>query len=176
LNIELSALFEADQADRQTLFTANTSEYQDLRERDLQRRRRAAILIAEGALQVAEDYYHAAMIFQHGETQEDVWHAHTLASAAAERGLRSAKWLAAAALDRWFMYQGKLQKFGTQFVPDGKQWRLWDTDPTTTDADRAAWEVPSLKEQLERARTMTDPQPPIEQAPPWLNEAIRRWT
>jgi glycine oxidase len=36
------------------------------------------------------------------------------------------------------MYQGKPQKYGTQFVPDGKRWRLWDVDPTTTDAERVA--------------------------------------
>ena len=44
------------------------------------------------------------------------------------------------------MYQGKAQKYGTQFVPDGKRHRLWDVDPTTTDDERAAKHVPSLQE------------------------------
>jgi hypothetical protein len=85
------------------------------------------------------------------------------------------KWLAAAALDRWLMYQGRPQKYGTQIVPDGTRWRIWNTDPTTTDADRAAADVPPLKEQLERAEAMTDPQPPMEEAPTWLKNALESW-
>jgi hypothetical protein len=74
------------------------------------------------------------------------------------------------------MYQGRPQKFGTQIVPDGTRWRLWDTDPTTTDADRAESDVPSLDHQLERARSMTGPQPPMDDAPWWLKQALKGWT
>jgi hypothetical protein len=176
LNDELHSLFDADQAERHTPLTAGTPEYQQLRERDGQRRRRAAALIAEGALHVAEDYFHAAWVLHHGETPDEIWQAHTLASAAAERGLPGARWLAAAALDRWLMYQGRPQKYGTQIVPDGTRWRIWDTDPTTTDADRAAWDVPTMADQLERAGAMTSPQPPMEEAPWWLKEALKGWT
>ena len=172
---ELRRLFGADQADRQTLVVAGTPEYKRLRERDTQRRQRVTALVADGALDEADDYYQAAMILHHGETLDDIWQAHTLASAAADRGLHSARWLAAAALDRWLMYQGKPQKYGTQIVPDGTRWRVWITDPTTTDADRTAADVPPLAEQLERAEAMTDPQPPMEEAPTWLKDALERW-
>ena len=151
---ELRRLFGADQADRQTLVMAGTPEYKRLRERDTQRRQRVTALVADGALDEADDYYQAAMILHHGETLDDIWQAHTLASAAADRGLHSARWLAAAALDRW---------------------RVWITDPTTTDADRTAADVPPLAEQLERAEAMTDPQPPMEEAPTWLKDALERW-
>ena len=177
MNAELHTLFEADQTERQHHPEYGTTEYWQLRERDAQRRVRTTALIAENALGEAEDYFHAAMIFQHGESLEDVWQAHHLTAKAASLGYEPAQWLTAAALDRWLMYQGKLQTYGTQFVPDGKAYRLWDVDPTTTDADRAAWNVPSLQEQTERAQEMTKqiPQPPMDDAPWWLKEAVRRW-
>jgi hypothetical protein len=80
-----------------------------------------------------------------------------LAHAAAERGEARVRWLTVAAYDRWLMYQGKPQKYGAQYVADGVQHRLWDVDPSTTDTERAAWNVPPLAEQLRK------------------KEALRRW-
>ena len=92
-------------------------------------------------------------------------------------GSKDSPWLAAVALDRWLMYQGKPQKYGTQFVPGGKRWRLWDIDPSTTDAERAANHVPSLQEQLQQAERSTQElgQLPGEKAPQWMKEALERW-
>jgi hypothetical protein len=74
---------------------------------------------------------------------------------------------------------GQAPKIGAQFVTDGKRWRLWDVDPTTTNAERAANHVPSLQEQLKQAEryTQEDPQAAIDldKAPTWLKEAIGRW-
>jgi hypothetical protein len=85
--------------------------------------------------------------------------------------------LAAAAYDRWCMYEGRSQKYGTQLVPDGVAYRLWDLDPATTDAERAQWDVPPLAEQLRRAEAMTrsEPQPPLDRAPEWMKAALARW-
>jgi hypothetical protein len=57
---------------------------------------------------------------------------------AADRGYAPARWRAAASYDRWCMYEGRRQKYGTQFVPDGVRYQLWDVEPATTDAERAA--------------------------------------
>jgi hypothetical protein len=101
-----------------------------------------------------------------------------LARAAALDGYAPARWLAAAAYDRWCMYRGLPQKYGTQFVPDGKRYRLWDVEGETTDAERAQWEVPPLAAQHARAEAMTrnEPQPPMDMAPEWLETALRRWS
>lgn len=133
--------------------------------------------MADHALATAEDYYHAAMIFQHGEVLEEIWQAHVLALEAAELGSTPARWMAAAALDRWLMMQGQPQRYGTQFVPDGTRYRLWDVDPATSDADRTAWDVPTLAHQARRAEHMTRtvPQPPMIDAPWWLRDAVKRW-
>lgn len=75
------------------------------------------------------------------------------------------------------MYEGRPQRYGTQFVPDGVRHRLWDVEPATMDEERAAWDVPPLAEQLRRADELTrsEPQPPLDQAPAWLTAAVERW-
>lgn len=156
MNNELRSLYEADQNERKQWAATGNINDQMLREHDAQRRQRAAELMAAGALRVAEDYYHAAMIFQRGETVQDVWQAHQLASTAATLGCSPARWLAAASLDRWLMYQGRPQRYGTQFVEeDGRHYRLWDVDPMTTDVQRAANDVPPLVEQYKHIDRLT---------------------
>ena len=184
MNQELRDLFVADQTERRGDIGYDTRDYWQLRERDAQRRRRVSELLAQGAVSAPDDYFHAALIFQHGETLEDIWQAHELARKAVEMGatqsmgLKDSHWLAAAALDRWLMYQGKPQKYGTQFVPDGTRWRLWDVDPGTSDAERTANHVPALQEQLKQAERYTQEGGfGIEKnkAPQWLREALERW-
>lgn len=106
------------------------------------RRAQAEELIAAGSLHTATDYWHAARLLQHGERLAHWWQAHLLALAAADLGHPEGRWLAAAALDRWLLHQDRPQRFGTQSVGDGQGGvRVWDVDPTTTDAERAAWNV-----------------------------------
>lgn len=176
----LAELYAADLREHASVPPVGTAEYAALRARDRGRRDQAYAALAalrnDGALS-ARDLYHAAWLFNHGETPEDAKFAHELASVASRRGHAGARWLAAAAYDRWCMYEGRAQKFGTQFVPDGERYRLWDVEPTTTDAERAQWDVPSLTEQHARAEEMTrtEPQPPLDLAPEWLRDAIERW-
>jgi hypothetical protein len=178
-------MFEADQAERQDHPAFDSPAYWDMRRHDAERRLRVSELLAVGEVTTANDYFHAALIFQHGEDLDDIWRAHELARQATELGpgrsmdYKESLWLAAAALDRWLMYQGKPQKYGTQFVPDGKRYRLWDLDPATTDEERTANHVPSLQEQLRQAERLTEEDPPsridMAKAPPWLREALLRW-
>jgi hypothetical protein len=184
MNQELRDLFVADQADRLRDLTFDTPDYWQMRERDAQRRQRVRGLLVQGEVSAPDDYFHAALIFQHGETLEDIWQAHELARKAAELGAtqsmgpKDSYWLAVAARDRWLMYQGKAQKYGTQFVPDGKRWRLWDVDPGTSDADRAANHVPALREQLKQAELLTQEggfRIEMDKAPGWMRDALERW-
>ena len=152
---ELRVLYEEDQADRR----ANQLT-PDVLERDRAHRRRAVELLDAGVVQTGEDFFHAAMIFQHGDTLEDFLRAHELAQRAAELGHRRGGWLAAAAHDRWLMYQGRPQKYGTQYRGVGDVWELYQVDPETTDAERAEWDVPPLAEAQRRAEEMTARRPP----------------
>jgi len=151
MSSELLNLLEADRQERVDQPPFGTPEYWAMRERDRERRVKAAQILAGGANFSAEEYYAAAQIFQHGDLPEEAYQAHRLALQAAEQGYRPARWLAAAAYDRWLMYQGKPQKYGTQYVSDGERDRLWDVDPATTDEERSEWDVPPLAEQLRKA-------------------------
>jgi hypothetical protein len=154
MNAELLSLYEADRREHASAPKVHTPEYKALRARDLARRTRVMEMVAQAAAdrsQTAEDYYHAAWIMNHGETPEDARNAHLLASRSSEMGYRPARWLAAASYDRWQMYQGKPQKYGTNYIYDGQRDRLWDVDPATTDEERAAWDVPALAEQHRKA-------------------------
>lgn len=178
MNNDLHLMFEADKREHSNVPEYGTPAYKAMRERDRQRRLQVAQIIAAGDAQTAEDYYHAARIYQHGDIPEDAWNAYTLARQAADLGHQLARWLSAAAYDRWLMYEGKPQKYGTQYVSDGIRQRLWDVDPTTTDAERAVWDVPPLAEQLFKAEEATRNHPPLpvgDDAPWWLKEAIQRW-
>lgn len=177
MSSELQDLFRADQGERTNHPDYGTPEYQLLRERDAERRKRLEGIVESGGLKEPEDYYHAAWILNHGESVEEIWQAHILAKTASKLGLGRARWLAAAAYDRWLMYQGKPQKYGTQIVPDGKRQRVWDVEPATSDAERAEWDVPSLGEMNRRAEEVTrnEPMPSMETAPCWLKDALLKW-
>ena len=142
---ELHAIYTQDQADRKGDITA------DIQERDRIRLQRVEDLLTAGSVQTAEDYFHAAMVFQHGEHLNDYWKAHELARKAAELGHSTGRWLTAAAYDRWLMKQGKPQKYGTQYTAqNGSSFTLYEVDPATTDEERAEWNVPPLAEAQQR--------------------------
>jgi hypothetical protein len=160
MNQELKLLYEQDQADRVGWQKYTREQSEQIGQRDRVRLQRVEELIASEALQVAEDYFHAAMIFQHGETLEHYWQAHELARKGAELGHRSSRWLSAAAYDRWLMRQGKPQAYGTQYTSREGRWVLYEVDPATTDAQRAEWNVPPLAQALQRAEEMNQKMPP----------------
>ncbi len=176
---EVARLYRADRAERVNQPQFGTPAYVAMRERDRQRRDRVRELLAREILQTPEDCYCAAWILNHGDEPDDAWQAHLLALRGAEGGYRPARWLAAATYDRWLMYQGKPQKYGTQYVSDGIRQRLWDVGPGTTDEERAEWDVPPLAEQLQKAEeaTRNHPEQPriTEDAPQWLKDALQRW-
>jgi hypothetical protein len=140
---ELCAMFEADQRDRQ-----GTADWRSLRARDDERRRRALAILETGGARTAENYYCAAMLFQHGPELADVHRARGLALLAVELkpDYLAARWLAAAALDRELLRSGKPQKYGTQYRKVQGRLELEPVDPATTDAERARWGVVPLAE------------------------------
>ncbi|WP_421737426.1 hypothetical protein [Caulobacter sp.] len=110
---EMSRLYEADQADRKSLFTAD---WAVVRKNDSERRARTKALLDAGALHSAEDYRQAAFVFQHGDAADDYLMAHTLAMIAVEKGDASALWIASASLDRFLHAIGRPQIYGTQYA------------------------------------------------------------
>lgn len=146
VNPELRTIYEADQADRH--LPPEEKATRDIAGRDADRLARVKEILDAGGARVSADYFHAAMVFQHGHEAADYERAHALAWKAAELdpSATTARWLAAASEDRLLMFQGKPQKYGTQYRKEGGRWELYPVDPTVTDAERAAWGVPPLAE------------------------------
>lgn len=116
--------------------------------RDQQRQHRTQQIFQAGQAKTAADYYHGAMIFQHGKTVDDFATAHRLALRAAELDPSNseAKWLAAATLERELMTRGKPQRYATQFKRVDGRGVLYNVDESVSDEERARWGVPSLAE------------------------------
>lgn len=154
VNGELADLYTADQADRAGAIGA--IDWKVVGPRDEARRQRVDAILAAGGAKVAADYYHAAMVYQHGSALAEIQRAHELAVKAVSLDATNdaAKWLAAAAEDRALMYQQQPQKYGTQFQKQQGTWVVWQVDPSITDEQRAAWNVPPLAEAHARAAQM----------------------
>ncbi|MCA9700492.1 MAG: hypothetical protein KC431_23395, partial [Myxococcales bacterium] len=145
-NPELLQLVEADQADREI----ETDDWGPIAARDQQRRERVLALDQAGALRTANDFAHAALIFQHGQDPADYERAHAYADRAhaldPQHGL--AAWLWAATKDRWLHSKGEPQIYGTQHrMGEDGRWTLEPFDrEAVSDEERAALGVPSLAE------------------------------
>jgi hypothetical protein len=159
LNAELMQIHDQDQADRAGGF--EQIDWKQVTPRDQARRKRVDEIIAAGGAKVADDYYHAAMVYQHGDSPDEIQRAHDLAIKAVELDPKhsAARWLAAAAEDRRLMYEKKPQRWGTQFQRQNGVWVLWPVDPATTDEQRAEWNVPPLAAAKARAEAMNARRP-----------------
>lgn len=152
-NYELRNLYEQDQADRSGGGDIN---WGMVYEHDSQRRERVLELLDSGKVITSEDYRHASMVFQHGADTTAARLAHSMAQAAVRLDSTNAgaKWLVAAAWDRYQMRLGKPQWYGTQYVRnDQGLWQLYDIDTTAvSDENRAQLGVPSLAESRARVQ------------------------
>jgi len=131
--------------------------------RDDARLKRVMELYIAGELKTGKDYFHAAMVLQHGKRPEDYLLCHELCVAAVFKSgssetadwLSTAKWLAAASEDRFLVSIGRPQRFGTQFSRDGNSpWRLNKMEEGVTDELRKVWEVPPISKAQESVAEM----------------------
>ena len=146
-NAQLTSLFTADQAARQ----GKNIDWAKLNLEDQQRRVELRRMLEDGHVRTANDFFHAALIFQHGQHHEDFLLAHVLAVNAVSLGAKNARWLAAATLDRYLLAVSQPQIFGTQFESTiGKpgSWVQRTMNPSLlSDSMRALSCVVSLAEQ-----------------------------
>lgn len=143
----MKALFDADQSSRRGMMN-NKELWPKLEEEDRARRVEVTTYLENGKLAAADDFYYAALIFQHGNCADHFKLSNQLAEKSMNLGNHDARWLYAASLDRYLMTLGKPQKFGTQYVKNKEsgKWELYSVDPATTDEERAHYDVPPLAE------------------------------
>jgi hypothetical protein len=75
-------------------------------------------MLAAGEMKSGDDFRDAAYLFQHSDDANDCLFAHILAMEAMARGTESARFIAAATLDRYLQFTKQPQVFGTQYVLD----------------------------------------------------------
>lgn len=104
--------------------------------------------LAQSLITEPEDLYRAALILYHTRLSacpETYLLAHYISVESANKGDESAKYLAAASLDKYLIASGVPQRYGTQYIIDKQgHIELLPYDTTTTDEERALWEVPAL--------------------------------
>jgi len=147
LNAELKAMY-----DNQIIYLTSsywTEEIETQRaEENVRNRQRIIELLATGLIVDPMDLYHAAYVLELtiDENCPDCYLiAHHLARQAADRGVEEAKALSAMSLDMYLIITHQPQKYGTRyyFDDDGNK-HLFPYDSTTTDEERAMWNVPGL--------------------------------
>ena len=159
MNNKLLNLFKADQADRTSAKIksyGNTMEgWKLVTKRDTTRRRKVEEILKMGMKDLSsEDYFHAAMVFQHGQKEKDYKMAVNLAKRSTELGYEKAKWLYAAAQDRLLVNLGRKQKYGTQYQKRDGRWILMPVNKKTTDTQRLKFNVMILRKAYTMAKKM----------------------
>jgi hypothetical protein len=145
-NPELVALYQADQAARSN---PAKIDWEALVPEDRKRRERVLDILRAGTVTTAVDYHHAAMVFQHGESLEDIRLAHALSTIAMSLAPdeKQYRWLTAASWDRIMTTQLQPQWYGTQFQSDDKGMFLYPVEESAVnDDERRAMQVPTLAE------------------------------
>lgn len=156
----LKTLFTEDQKDR-----TSGVDYKVLVKNDRKRRDLANAFLKSKEKLTPEEIYYAAMFFHHSANKNDVKKARSLAFLNMKRGgllkkenkwVEKSKWLFAATTDRLLVREGKPQKYGTQFHQESidSPRELFDYDKNTTDKERAALYVPTLKQTLRNLKKM----------------------
>jgi len=141
----LRNIFEEDQKDRTGIDDASIA-------RDAKRREQVHRLLSDGKIESGDDYYYAAMVFQHGQTPSDYLLAHVLAVTAVVKGSKRGVWLSAATLDRYLQSVKQPQIFGTQFGSNAPAKGPYTQSPydknMLADTIRVAWCVASSSAQV----------------------------
>jgi tetratricopeptide (TPR) repeat protein len=157
VNSELRQMFVDDQRERKA--GRDKIDWSVVGARDAARRERVEQLAASGEIRSADDNYFAAMVFEHGEDASSYDRAFRFATRAVEldSSFVKARWLAAAAKDRYHMSRGEPQLYGTQYKRIDGKWWLWPVDLHVTDVERAEWCVEPLSSARQRLDKMNAP-------------------
>lgn len=154
-NISLKQLVIEDQQDRKPEVVNPSAP------RDDERRKKVFGMLANGQVRTPQDKLNAALILQHtgmvfidgvlkSKSVENHYLAYRLAASAASDGLESARYLSAVTYDRYTWMTIGVQKYGTQSTWVNNQ-EVWVAiDSTTSDAERAKFDVPPLAELLDK--------------------------
>jgi|GEM_PF-445373 len=156
-NLELKKMVEKDQAIRMSNDVSNLEEIDQLH------RNRVFELLALDSIKTNEDKINSALILQHTALEycgdklksispENYLLAYQFSKAAFNNGYKKAANFIAVTYDRYLLYTKGYQKYGTQRVFEDKTGEeVWaPIDQSTTDQERALYNVPPLNSLLSK--------------------------
>ena len=144
-NARLTELAAADQLDRK-------QDNPMISKNDVDRLTEVREIVESDKLYTSQDYYNAALIYQHGNSSEDFQTANELAQKAVEIDPENqeANVMIAQSMDRYLLSIGKPQVYGTQRTLLGTLEYLRPIDTlAVTDAERKALGVHSIQKLLD---------------------------
>lgn len=149
-----------EQRDDVTARVSSGEEARELEARTRERALKVRSLLQDYTSAKASDHLNAGLVLVQSNDESDLVEAQKAGLKAAELGDNRGFRVAAEALDKQMMKQGKMQRYGTQFVwePVLHSWRLYSTDPRTTDEERKAMGVPPLAQLLEQEKLLNERQ------------------
>jgi len=151
-NAELAEILAADVADHASIASGD-----ELARRDAARRARVLAILSDDGARTGADFFAVATVLDHGTSLEDFASARRYAVVAAKLGERRGVRLAAQAWDRWLVRAGYPQRFGTMAACDADGCTLHVYEASTTDEERARWDLPplrALKDAADRSRRL----------------------
>lgn len=155
---ELARLAKEDQ-DVRSVFPETPEAISEMIRGDRERRTRVLELVKHDLLRTGADFYHAALILQHGDEADDYLLAHVLATGAAVQGNERGVWLSAAALDRYLMKIGQAQVFATQYKKSTGDWTQEPLAELFGDQVRAVFKCPGLSQARAELEAMNAAEP-----------------
>ncbi len=140
---ELHELFLADQKDRKDVAPA------DFQQRDRIRRMRVGEIFGEGCIKSAQDYLHAAIVFQHGDAPDHFYQTFLFSLRGSQLGDSKQLRNAALGLDRFLVKTQRKQLFGSQAFKEnsGSCWCLEPLEKSFPDGERKKYMGATLKDQ-----------------------------
>jgi len=153
-------LYDMVTEDVKLRMAGDTLDYSIIFEADRRHREKVYELLAQGVIIESQDLFQAAYILQHADPSsclECYLLAYNLSLEAVRKGCEKGRYMVALNLDRYLVFSGKPQKYGTQSNIDSTGISyLFPIDTLTSDSERAIWTVPpldSLKAQIDRENT-----------------------
>ena len=111
-------------------------------------------MLKKGEIRTSDDFYRAAMLFQHRSNFKSYALAVALAAASSHLGEAWGRSLYAMALDRFLLSIGQKQHFGTNFEKVGRNWRLASYNKKTSDYERQFYLVEPMKRILQEIKKL----------------------
>lgn len=117
-----------------------------LLEKERDARKQLLIMLKRGEVRTADDFYRAAILFQHDESFKSYALAMALSTISCLLGERWGRSLSAAAIDRFLLSIKQKQIFGTNFEKLNDKWRISLYQKGVSDELRKEYDMPPLKE------------------------------